>query len=137
MSFDNNKILWGNITWTLLYTIAARINEDSYILLKSQLLDMLNYSRFMPWKLNVNFPKDLTNLTKSQKRAYLYCASESENSEWLDFYDKEDEVDSLTNIILSIGKHQIENMILHRNLKASSLQIFEKLFAKLDKNIYR
>lgn len=37
MSFDNNKILWGNSTWTLLHTIAARINEDSYILLKNQL----------------------------------------------------------------------------------------------------
>ena len=111
--------------------------------LKSQVLvshkDSLESDRWViPWYFEINYPKNfLVTINQSKKRAAFYCASDIENSFWIDFYDKENEADSLTNIILSIGHHQNESIILKKNLKSLSLQIFERLFAKkLNRDIY-
>lgn len=65
MSFNDNKIIWGNSTWILLHTIAARINENSYNILKGQLYGLfVNICSNLPCPECTNHANRFTNIVK-------------------------------------------------------------------------
>ncbi|NGX29179.1 MAG: hypothetical protein K940chlam4_00006 [Candidatus Anoxychlamydiales bacterium] len=81
----------------------------------------------IPWKLEIeNTSKSLDNLKKAYNTAILYCASENEMSEWLDWFEKDDRAGSLTIIHLKIINYQRERAILKRNHSKTSYQDFKK-----------
>lgn len=81
----------------------------------------------IPWKLEIHTPsKSSESLKKAYAEAMLYCAAESEMSEWIDWFEEEDKSNTFTNLILSISVHQSEQTILKRNLIKPVYQCFEK-----------
>ncbi|MBN2479721.1 MAG: hypothetical protein JXA94_05790 [Parachlamydiales bacterium] len=96
-----------------------------------------NTKSVFPWKVKIYLPDEaLEGLKKSYNKALLYCASKNEMSEWLDWYDKEDEGNSFTNLVLTILTHLREQAILKRNLIKASYPHFikeiEQFYGKLN-----
>jgi hypothetical protein len=81
--------------------------------------------RFVPWGVVTILPSHtLQQLKEAKLEAVCYCASSEERTEWIDWFDREDRAETLTNrVLIEIQNHQ-DKAIVEENLLQEALPYF-------------
>jgi hypothetical protein len=108
--------------------------------------DRANETWWVPWCVKIQLPsQSLKSLDEAYLEAILYCASEAEMSEWIDWFEQEDKAKTLTNQFFSALAYNEKRTQLKRNLVRPALPFFQKTvesflgkwkFEKLNKTFY-
>lgn len=103
----------------------------SPLYLQSQVLYCSNRKEntlwFVPWSVKTVLPSEnLKKLEESKLEDILYCASEDEMSEWIDWFEKEDKASSFTNQILAIGQYFQERAPFENNLQQPCFSLYKQ-----------
>jgi len=86
-----------------------------------------NARRCIPWGVTITLPsKTLKQLDSAYLEATLYCASSSEMSEWIDWFEREDKSMSFTNQLFSIFAYEEREAPVKRNLLKIALPFLEQ-----------
>lgn len=86
-----------------------------------------NAKRCIPWGVTTTLPsKTLKQLEDAYLEATLYCASSSEMSEWIDWFEHEDKSMSFTNQLFSIFAYEEKEAPVKRNLVKIALPFLEQ-----------
>ena len=81
----------------------------------------------IPWGVKITLPSEsLQKLEEAKLQALLYCASESEMSEWIDWFEREDKAGTLTNQLLAIGNYIQERAPIKKNLIQLAFPFFRE-----------
>jgi hypothetical protein len=96
-----------------------------------------NTRRCIPWGVITTLPsKTLKQLDDAYLEAILYCALNSEMSEWIDWFEHEDKSMSFTNQLFSIFAYEEKEAPVKRNLLKIALPFLEQaaiaFYGKLD-----
>lgn len=87
----------------------------------------LNEKQSVPWGVKTILPEEnLKKLEEAKLEALLYCASENEMSEWIDWFEREDKAASLTNQLLAAQRESQEEAALRRNIWRSAMPFYLK-----------
>ncbi len=82
---------------------------------------------FIPWGVKTQLPSEnLKKLEESKLEDILYCASEDEMSEWIDWFEEEDKAGSYTNQLLAIGQFYQERDLFESNLQCHCFPGYKK-----------
>jgi len=92
----------------------------------------------IPWGVKTVLPEEnLKKLDEEKWEALLYCPSKAEMSEWIDWYEKENKANTLTNQLCAVHEYGKEQEPVIRNLHQRSrkhfLQTIEKYLKKVPK----
>ena len=80
-----------------------------------------------PWGVKIVLPSEnLLKLSESMMEALLYCASASEMSEWIDWFEREDIAGTLTNQLIAISTSVHESSVLEKNLNQPAFTLFHE-----------
>jgi hypothetical protein len=80
-----------------------------------------------PWGVKIVLPSEsLQKLNESMMEALLYCASASEMSEWIDWFEREDIAGTLTNQLIAISTSVHESSVLEKNLNQPAFTLFHE-----------
>lgn len=86
-----------------------------------------NAKWLIPWRVAIYLPsKNLQKLNETKLEALLYCASESEMSEWIDWFDHEDKAGTLTNQFFAIDNYYQERAPIEQNLNQPAFPYFRQ-----------
>jgi len=86
-----------------------------------------NARRCIPWDVITTLPsKTLKQLDDAYLEATLYCAAESEMSEWIDWFEHEDKSMSFTNQLFSIFAYEDKQAPVKKNLMKMALPFLEQ-----------
>ncbi len=101
------------------------------IYLESQVLYCPNRNEntlwLVPWGVKSVLPNEnIEKLEESKLENVLYCASEDEMSEWIDWFEEEDKAGSFTNQVLAIGQFYRERDPFERNLQQPCFLIYKQ-----------
>lgn len=81
----------------------------------------------IPWDVKITLPSEsLQKLDEIKLQALLYCASKSEMSEWIDWFEREDKAGTLTNQLLTIGNYVQERASIKKNLIQLAFPFFRE-----------
>lgn len=90
-----------------------------------------NERQTVPWGVKIILPEEnLKKLEEAKKEALLYCASEIEMSEWIDWFEPEDKAASLTNQLLAVEREFQEQAVLKRNIWRRAMPFYLKSVAE-------
>ena len=82
---------------------------------------------FIPWGVKTVLPSEsLEKLEESKLEDILYCASENEMSEWIDWFEEEDKAGSFTNQLLAIGQFYQERAPFKNNLCQPCFSLYKQ-----------
>ncbi len=89
----------------------------------------------VPWGVKTVLPSEsLLKLKESMIEALLYCASASEMSEWIDWFEREDIANTFTNQIAAALEHSDEPAVLVKNLDQPAYALFDEAARKYHNN---
>lgn len=89
----------------------------------------------IPWKVETVLPsQSLSKLNESMLGALLYCASENEMSEWIDWFERENKTNTFTNQFLAAFTYSDEISTLENNLSQPAFELFDEAARKYHKN---
>jgi hypothetical protein len=75
----------------------------------------------IPWGIQIVLPEEnLQKLDEGKLEALLYCPSQGEMSEWIDWYEKENKANTLTNQLCAVHEYYKEQEPVMRNLNQGS-----------------
>jgi hypothetical protein len=81
----------------------------------------------IPWGVKIVLPAEsLQKLEDAKLEAFLYCASEDEMSEWIDWFEREDKAASLTNQLLVAEKDFQEKAMFEKNVRRLAMPFYRK-----------
>lgn len=81
----------------------------------------------IPWGVKTVLPTEsLQKLEDAKLEAFLYCASEDEMSEWIDWFEREDKAASLTNQLLAAEKDCQEKAAFEKNIRRHAIPFYRK-----------
>lgn len=108
--------------------------------LRSQVLYCSNAKEdtlwLIPWGVKTVLPSEnLERLEESKLEDVLYCASENEMSEWIDWFEKEDKAGSFTNQLLVIGQFHQERAAFENNLCLPCFSLYKQAVMDFYKKI--
>jgi hypothetical protein len=87
-----------------------------------------NEKRCIPWRVQTMLPSEcIAKLQESRLQALLYCPSEDEMADWIDWFEHEDRASTLTNQMRSIEEILHNEAILRRNLLTPALPFFKEV----------
>ena len=89
---------------------------------------MIGEKLIIPWGVLIMLPAEiLRKYEESLQDAILYCASEGEILNWLDWTEREDEAYSFTNQLLNDIQKQRENDQFKKNLQYIAFASYKKV----------
>jgi hypothetical protein len=95
-----------------------------------------NEKSTIPWGVKTIFPQEsLQKLEERKLEATLYCASKSEMSEWIDWFEHEDKANTLTNQLLAIENYYEQREPIRKNLLKQALPSFKQAVLEFYKKI--
>ena len=81
----------------------------------------------IPWGVKTILPTEsLQKLEDAKLETFLYCASEDEMSEWIDWFESEDKAASLTNQLLAAEKDFQEKAAFEKNIRQQAIPFYRK-----------
>ena len=110
--------------------IGATLPQTLY--LKSQVFYCTNAKHdtlwFVPWEVKTVLPSEnLKKLEESKLEDILYCASKDEMSEWIDWFEKENDASSLTNQLLAINQFHQKRALFEKNLQQPCFSLYKQV----------
>ena len=92
----------------------------------------------IPWNVQIVLPEEnLRKLDEGKWEALLYCPSQREMSEWIDWYEKENKANTLVNQLCTVNEHYKDYEPVIRNLHQRShkhfLQTIKEYLKKVPK----
>jgi hypothetical protein len=79
----------------------------------------------IPWGVKTVLPQEnLRKLEEAKLEGLLYCASETEMSSWIDWYEQEDKASSFTNQLLAAEKDFREKTAFYTNIRRQALPFY-------------
>ncbi len=95
----------------------------------------------IPWNVQIVLPEEnLQKLEEGKWEALLYCPSQKEMSEWIDWYEKENKANSLTNQLCAVHEYCKEQEPVIRNLNQRSQNHYQQIikeYLKQDPKVRR
>jgi len=83
--------------------------------------------RIIPWGVKMTLPNEsLEKLKETQTAAILYCASETEMSKWIQWFEQEDKAKTFTNTLLAIGDSFQQKALLDKNLLKLARPLYKR-----------
>lgn len=95
----------------------------------------------IPWGVKIVLPEEnLKKLDEGKWEALLYCPSKTEMAEWIDWYEKENKANTLTNQLCAIHEYGKEQEPVIRNLHQRALNHYLQTveeYLKIDLKVRR